>query len=178
MNDKEMLELLKRKPQRGLDTLIGLYSGLLYAVARGRMDASLYGSAQVEDIVADSFSDFYLSLDSFDPDRCSIKSFLCVIARRKAIDAVRSSKLTQLPLDEAEDTLSLEEETEEKELRARLIQEIGNLGEPDSAILIRKYYLGQSSKDIAAALGLSPSNVDTRTHRAVQKLKKIFGGAS
>ena len=34
----------------------------------------------------------------------------------------------------------------------------------------------QSSKDIAKAVGLTVSNVDTRTHRALNKLRKMFGG--
>ena len=46
----------------------------------------------------------------------------------------------------------------------------------DSSILIRKYYLGQSSKTIAEELGMSVSNVDTRTHRAIMKLRTAMGG--
>lgn len=46
----------------------------------------------------------------------------------------------------------------------------------DSSIIIRKYYFGESSKKIADALNLTVSNVDTRMHRALNKLRKLFGG--
>ena len=49
------------------------------------------------------------------------------------------------------------------------------LSKPDREIIVRKFILGQSSKEIAAILGLSVSNVDTRTHRAIKKLKKELG---
>ena len=50
------------------------------------------------------------------------------------------------------------------------------MGHPDSDILFRKYYLGQSSKFIATKLNLTVSNVNTRAHRAVRKLRGKFGG--
>ena len=74
------------------------------------------------------------------------------------------------------DTVDIEGEIAEDELRREVLNAIKNLGEPDSSILIRKFYFGESSKDIANALKLTVSNVDTRTHRSLDKLRKIFGG--
>lgn len=178
MDDRGLITLLKKHPHRGFDALVGQYGGLLYTVVRGRLSAEHFGSGQVEDIVADSFSDFYLNLSTYDPDRCSIKSYLCVIARNKAADVLRKNRVTELPLTETEDVLIVSDTIEDSELRADLLRAIQNLGEPDSVILIRKYYLGQPSKDIAGALDLSPANVDTRAHRAIEKLRKLFGGVS
>ena len=62
------------------------------------------------------------------------------------------------------------------ELRREVIKAVEELGEPDSSIIFRKFYYGESSKDIAKAVGLTVSNVDTRTHRALNKLRKMFGG--
>ena len=178
MGDKELIRLLKKHPNKGFDALTAQYGGLLYTLVRGRLPAERCGSAEIEDIVADTLSDFYLHLDSFDRERCSIKSYLCVIARNKATDVLRKTIPAALPLEEAEDIIDIADDREEAELRAELLREIQNLGEPDSVIIIRKYYLGQSSKDIAVALELSVSNVDTRAHRAVVKLRKIFGGTT
>lgn len=176
MGDKELIKLLKKDPPKGFDILTAEYGGLLYTLVRGRLPAAHFGSAQIEDIVADTLSDFYLHLDAYHPERCSIKSYLCVIARNKAADVSRKTKITQLPLEEAQDTIDIADDAEESDLRAQLIREIRNLGEPDSVIIIRKYYLGQPSKEIAAALDMTPANVDVRTHRAIEKLRKHFGG--
>jgi RNA polymerase sigma-70 factor (ECF subfamily) len=74
------------------------------------------------------------------------------------------------------DNVDFEDELAEHELRREVLDAVKSLGEPDSGIIFRKYYLGQSSKEIADALNLTVSNVDTRTHRALDKLRKIFGG--
>ena len=177
MKDSELLELLRLDPSQGMQTLSVQYAGLVYSVARMRLPENSFGSGEVEDVVADTLSAFYLHLDRYDPDRCSIKSYLCVMAKNRATDILRRSRVISLPLDEEiDDGLDVADGVEESVLRARLIHEIQALGEPDSAILIRKYYLGQGSKEIAADLGLTVSNVDTRTHRAIQKLKMIFRG--
>lgn len=178
MKDGELLQLLRRDPYSGMQTMTGLYGGLLVTVVRARLPVSAFGSGEVEDVVADTLSAFYLSLDRYRSQECSIRSYLCVMAKNRAADVLRRSRIVPLPLDSAEieDSLDVADGAEESELRARLLDEIKRLGEPDSAILIRKYYLGQSSKDVAADLGMTVSNVDTRTHRAIRKLKEIFRG--
>jgi len=178
MKDGELIRLLRRDPYEGMQTLSRLYAGLLYAVVRTRLPKDSFGASQVEEIVADTLSAFFLSLDSFHPQECSIRSFLCVMAKNRAVDCLRASRVTILPTEDVpvDDSLDVADKVEESELRERLIREIRALGEPDSAILIRKYYLCQSTKKIAADLGLTPSNVDTRAHRAIKKLREILRG--
>ena len=181
MKDSELLQLLRRDPVQGMQALSREYAGLLCAVARAKLPASAFGSADVEDVAADTLSDFYLHLDRYDPALSSIKTYLCVMARNRAADVLRRSHIIPLPLDDADgpdDSLDAADSAEEKDLRRRLLGEIKALGEPDSAILIRRYYLGQSAREIAAALGMTASNVATRSHRAIRRLKEIFKGES
>ena len=111
----------------------------------------------------------------------SIKSYLCVLARRRAIDVFRKRERAHgnLSTDDSECFIQLaadERELDEAELRREVLDAVRGLGEPDASIIIRKYYLGESSAQIADALKLTVSNVDTRTHRALNKLRKLFGG--
>ena len=68
------------------------------------------------------------------------------------------------------------EEVAKRDLLVRIWREIYAMGQPDREILVRKYYLGQSSKQIAADMHMTVSNVDTRAHRAIRKLRTKFGG--
>ena len=147
------------------------YGGLVYAVVRRNLPSE-FGSADAEACAADAFGDFYLELDKYDPSKGSIRAWLCVIARHNAIDLARRN--TPLPLDEEIETssCSLESDLEERELRRAVLDEVKSLGDPDREILLRKFYLGEPSKVIAARLGMSVSNVDTRTSRAIEKLRK------
>ena len=181
MEDRKLLWLLHKDPNKGMEQLIEQYAGLVYAVVRGRLTDSYCVSSDIEDCVADVFSDFYCNLSSYDPKISSIKSYLCVLARRRAIDVFRKRERAHgnLSTDDSECFIQLaadERELDEAELRREVLDAVRGLGEPDASIIIRKYYLGESSAQIADALKLTVSNVDTRTHRALNKLRKLFGG--
>ncbi len=183
MEDKKLLRLLHKDPNRGMEQLLDQYTGLVYAVVKSKLDGSYYVSSDIEDCVADVFSKFFGSLADYDPTMSSIKSYLCVIARNHAINVAKRRSLEggislddEQSLSEIADDVMLESELSEDELRRRVLRAVEDLGEPDSSIIFRKYYYGESSKEIAKALGLSVSNVDTRAHRALNKLRKMFGG--
>lgn len=171
MRDDEILGLLREDPEKGLKALTARYGGLVYAVVRRNLGGA--ADADIEACAADVFAEFYLELDKYDPSKGSLKAWLCVIARHNALDAAREIKET-LPLDEEiiSEASSVEGNHENAELRRAVLDEVKSLPEPDREILLRKFYLGESSKEIAARLKMSVSNVDTRTSRAVEKLRK------
>ncbi len=183
MKDEKLLALLKRDPEAGMTKLVDEYGGLVMAVVRGKLSGTRFCEADMEDCAAETFADIFARVDSLDLNEAGLKGRLCVIAKRKALDKLRlfyresaNTPLTpelaaSVPAPGAvEDTLT------EAGNKRELIAAVKALGRPDSEILIRKYFLGQSSKQIAEALGLSAANVDTRTHRAVKKLKESLGG--
>jgi len=184
MDDKYLLQLLRSDPNAGMEHLIDQYAGLVYAVVRRQLEGSGYRSLDVEECAADVFSEFYLGLGKYDPERSGIKTYLCVLAKNNAIDLLRKRDREKMQLSlNGEDTLqlpaedaSMESKLEEAELTNAVIAAIRDLGEPDRSILLRKFYLGESSKEISRGLGLSVANVDTRTHRALKKLRSMFGG--
>ncbi len=166
-----------------MERLMNQYTGLVYAVVKSKLDDSYYVSSDIEDCVTDVFSKFYAELSDYDPKISSIKTYLCVIARNQAINVSKRRNLEGgISLDDEQsllqvaDDVMIDSELAEGELRREVIKAVEDLGEPDSSIIFRKFYYGESSKDIAKAVGLTVSNVDTRTHRALNKLRKMFGG--
>lgn len=183
MADKELMELIARKPERGLELLIKRYSGLVFSVVRGRL-AGLCPAEDIEECVSDTFISFYRSMAGFDPEKGSIKGYLCTIAKRRAAE-LYARKKREAPTvsidDEAAaeltaDEFSIDEAVIEGEARHRIFEAVNALPEPDREILIRKYYLREPSKSIAERLGMSASAVDTRACRALKKLKSELGG--
>lgn len=178
MEERELLDLLRRAPERGMEALMERYGGLVYAVARGRLRGGGFCAADAEGCAADAFSEFYLSLDRYDPAKGSVRAWLCVIARNNALDLLRRRYREGgvVSLDEglaaAEAGAPLESGLEERELRRTALEAVKELDEPDREIILRKYYLGEPSREVAARLGLTAANVDVRSHRAVEKLRK------
>ena len=59
-----------------------------------------------------------------------------------------------------------------KELRTTLLKCIERLGEPDSTIIMQKYFFMRSSKEIGELVSMTPENVRVRNGRALDKLRK------
>lgn len=184
-DDGELLVMLRRTPEQGMELLMDAYTGLLCAVVKHRLSGSQFVSTDVEDCVADAFSSFYAHLDSFDPSVCSIRSYLCVLAGRCAVDVLRRRAPERMNVspDDGDEVLEIpdtdlppDEEAARREFCRQVMQAVERLGPPDADILVRKYCFGQAAEDIASSLGLTVSNVNTRAHRALGKLKKQFGG--
>lgn len=183
MPDDALYQLLKTDPEAGMKALIDQYAPVVYAVVRGKLFSPPFDPSDIEHCTADTFSEFYMELDKYDPARGSIKALLCVMARHNALDLLRRHQaapsgpsLDDETRPEPTDDFSLEGDFEDRETRQALMDAIRSLGHPDRDILVRKFYLGQSSGEIALALNLTVSNVDTRTHRAIRTLRDRLGG--
>lgn len=182
MNDSELIKLLKKDADIGLAELMKCYTGLVCSVIKGA--SSLFSSEDIEEIASDVFFDFYRNIKKYDPALGSIKTFLCVTAKHKAIDLARKQARENgyISMDDEETFLQFAEDftvNEEflgQEERRVLFREIDALGEPDSEIITRKFFFHESSKSIAERLGLTVANVDVRTHRALEKLREKIGG--
>lgn len=179
MQDNKILAALRKNPNAGMKLLMDQYAGLVSAVVRSKMFIPPFTAEDVEDCVADTFIEFYSSLSKYDSEKCSIKAWLCMIARTNALDRVRRQYTSPviLPLDEFADHSGGTHQEEvhlQKETHGRLLDAVRALGQPDREIILRKFYLSQSSKEIAQRLGLTVSNVDTRTYRAIEKLRKAL----
>ena len=181
MEDALLLELLRCDRERGMAALMEQYAPLVRAVVRGKL--APFCPEEVEPCTADTFADFYLDLEKYDPARGSLRAWLCVMARHNALDCLRRRRreADHLSLDGADapqipGDFDLEGDLTDRALRTALLEAVTALGQPDREIMVRKYYLGQSSREIAAALGLTVSGVDTRAHRSIRKLRKRFGG--
>ena len=62
MEDSRLLRLLHKDPSKGMERLMDQYAGLVYAVVKARLTQSFYISSDIEDCVADVFSEFYENL--------------------------------------------------------------------------------------------------------------------
>jgi RNA polymerase sigma-70 factor (ECF subfamily) len=182
MNDTDLIKLLKKDAEKGLAELMNSYTGLVCSVVKSA--SAFFSTEDIEELASDVFFGFYQNLKKYNAELGSIKTFLCIMAKRKALDLAqkRAREKSNISIDDEEtflqfaDELAVEEEFFGKEERRALLREIAELGKPDCEIITRKFFFCESSKQIAERLGLSPANVDVRTHRALAKLREKIGG--
>lgn len=182
--DKKLLELIKKHPNKGMNLLMNEYGGLIFHVVKKRL---LNNMDDIEECVEDVFIEFYSHINSMDLEKGCIKAFLVTIATRRAIDMYRRSKVHQeiYSLDDEYSYIKYmlsesnnnnpEEITIKKDNRDRLLKAVNNLGEPDSQILYRRYYMHQSVKEIAEILGMKSNSVSKRITRALSVLEERLG---
>ncbi len=183
LDEKEMYSLLIKNPEKGLEKIMDQYMSYVYTIVYGKL-STVCNKEDIEECVSNIFCEVYQTRNIIDLEKGSLKSYLAVLSKRTAIDTFR--KLRNVPnnvsLDEfehdwiASDT-NIENDVIKSEVSDLLIQEIKALGEPDSQIIIRKYYFGQTSKMISKALGIKENTINKKVSRALIKLREALGGA-
>lgn len=178
MTDSELLLIISKDKVKGFSLLVDTYSALVYKIVSSVI-LPVGTREDAEECVSDAFLAFYNNLDSVDLDKGSVKGYLALIAKRRAINLYHTLKREQystLPIDEQAD-LGSDEEISNYDTRCVLVAAIKALGEPDSTIITRKYLLGESAKEISEHVSLSPEAVQKRLERCREKLKSVLGGA-
>ena len=175
MTDEQLIRLLRDDPERGFAALIFAYSGYVCAIARSKLGGC--GTEEdIEEAVSDVFLQFYQWMQAHPDADIRIRALLAVIAKRHCIN--RFYALTRQPLCDSFEHLLTEpaDGSPAPDESVLLMQAVLALGEPESSILLRRYYFGQSSKEIGEALGMKPNTVDKKISRSLKKLREQLLG--
>jgi RNA polymerase sigma factor, sigma-70 family len=183
VTDFDLLIELDTNPNRAMDYVLNQYTGLVYSIIHLKI-SSVGTEEDIKECVSDVFMEFYQKATKIDLEKGSIKGYLAILAKHKGIDLYRrlvSAICHNCDMDESCDQLAdnkfdPEENVIKKEQRKLLLQAIQTLGEPDREIFIRKYYLGQKTKEIADILFLRDNTVDKKISRGLKKLRVMLGG--
>lgn len=176
MSQKELIEMLLKDPEKGIEAIIESYSGLVYKIIRHRL--AFLSQSDIEEAVSDVFYDIYRYRSKIDSEKGSLSSFIITIAQRRAVDIFRKRKNEVFSEISDEDMFSSIPDPDnfslKEEERSLLISAVVSLGEPDSTIVFRKYFLGEKHSEIGKILGLSENAVGKRLRKSLEKLKVIM----
>jgi RNA polymerase sigma-70 factor (ECF subfamily) len=147
----------------------------VYAYAAG----ILRDRAAAEEVTATAFERAFRKRARFDPARGEPRAWLFGIARNAALDELRrrgrQAELRAEPADPA--GVAAAEDVEQSERRLLLDTAFGALSGADRELIALKYFAGLDNAEIASVLEISESNVGTRLHRAMSKLREACDGA-
>lgn len=178
MKDEAIIAAIRSRDERAVNYVIDKYSRLLWPIA----DAVLQTVGSVEDVeecVADVFISLWEHPEKYVPERGSLKTFLCILTRSRAIDRYRElSRAQTLPLEEAAlaESAGLQEALVSAETRRELLAAVKALREPEREILVRRYYYNQKPRQIALALGMTVKQVDNALYRTKRDLRQALSG--
>lgn len=171
MSDKELVELLKRDPEKGLAAVVIRYTAYVLKIAWTKLN-NICTQEDIEELVSDVFFSFYQQGQKCDFEIRSLRAYISLIAERRCVDVFRQRIRSEdtLPLDDIDSSL-VSEYNEDYDM---LAEKIKKLGEPDTSIFIRKYFYGQKTAEIARELHMKPNTVDKRISRGLVKLRKLM----
>ncbi len=127
-----------------------------------------------EEVTAQAFERAYRKRSSFDARRGTRRAWLFGIARNAALDELRrrgrQAELFTEPADEV--STPPVEAAEVAVRRAALRSAIAELSARERELIALKFFAGLGNAEIAGVIGIGESNVGTRLHRVLEKLRR------
>lgn len=140
----------------------------------------LHDRSAAEDVTAQAFERAYRKRRAYRPSRGTPEAWLFGIARNAALDELRRGKRRASLESDPEDvgSPSLDDHAETALRREVVRAAVAGLDGSERDLVALKFQGGLSNTEIAATLGLSESNVGTKLHRAVTKLREACRDAA
>lgn len=174
LRDEKVLVEIKERNEQTICWVIEKYSKLLWTV----VDAVLrnVGTQQdIEECVADVFISLWQRPGQFDPQRGRLKSWLCIVARSRALDRYRElSRRNTVSIDDVMiiGRMGVQDYVIREETKKELADAIDELSQIEREILIRRYFYEQKPRDISIALDIPVKQIDNYLYRSKLKLRR------
>jgi len=177
LSDAELLEAMAEGEQDALSELYDRFAANLLALA-GRV---LHNSADAEEVLQEVFIHAWNRADRYDPGRSSVSTWLVLITRSRAIDRLRSRKVTDRTTMAMQREKSNDHTSPEgvgnvlaHERRERVRDEMKKLPQEQRQVLELAFYGGMTQSEIAKVTATPLGTVKTRTLLAMKKLRQAL----
>jgi RNA polymerase sigma-70 factor (ECF subfamily) len=140
----------------------------------------LRDAALAEEVVQEIYLEILREPAGFDPERGSLRAWLLTIARRRAIDRVRSVATARdyderfARLDTGRSGESVEEAVQRHAEHEQVRDAVGELSEQNREMLRQIYWHGLSYRDLALRLDIPLGTLKTRMHQALKRLRRTM----
>ena len=147
------------------------YAGLIVAAVRGVAPAS----SDIDDFTQEVFvrlcKDNFRLLRTYDPSRAGISTWITIVARSTARDALRRRRIESTPIDAVPEA-QLAVDPVEPVRKLKLPEAL--LSPRQQEILAMLYDREMDVAEVAKALGIDPQTVRSAHHKAMLKLRAHF----
>jgi RNA polymerase sigma-70 factor (ECF subfamily) len=172
--------LLAARLAAGDDHALAEVFDRLAPVAYGTALRILGQGTAAQDVVQDVFVELWSHPDRYDPDAGSLRLFLIVLARHRAVDVVRSEvrrtarqqRYQRLTLRERD--ISPAEEVTAAESASMLRAAVSLLPDSQRRVIELAYFEGLTYREIARAVGIPEGTAKSRARLALAKLETVL----
>jgi RNA polymerase sigma-70 factor, ECF subfamily len=174
MTDQRLVAGMVAGDRDSVGALYDRYAPIMLAVAV----KMLGGHREAQDLVHDVFLEAWLHAGDYDPERGSLRSWLLLRLRSRALDCLGRAEATRTrSLDEGDPAVvgsSLAPVIERAD-RIGLREAIGRLEDGVREILERTYFRGLTARAIADQMNVPLGTVRSRLARGLRDLRSALG---
>jgi RNA polymerase sigma-70 factor (ECF subfamily) len=178
ITDNGLTEMLIRRDPAGLEQIMEKYGAHVLGLAT-RILQGICEKEDIEECVSDAFIACWHRIGEYDPSKGSLKTWLLILTKYKALDYRRKMTRNTSPNSEVVEHVANYLDTEQIVLRKEEkeeLQQLIELLEPlDRAVFYKRYFYYESLETIAQSLGLSRKAVESRLGRSRKWLREKMG---
>lgn len=170
---RQLMSRVAARDESALAQIYDLYSSSIYSLLR-RM---LRDESAAEDILQDVFFQLWQIASRFDPNRGSLRGWLLVMARNRAISALRRRPQTDsedIELRLVSPLMPQDTAAAQNELVSQIRSALNQLPSEHSKLFELAYFEGLSHSEIAQRTGQPLGTVKTRLRDTLANLRRVF----
>ena len=168
--DEQMVEAVKGGRRKGQDLMVGRYGQEVFAMIVRQVTDVM----DAQELTQDTFLRAFDHIDSYDPHKASLSTWLCRIAYRLTLDFLKRRRPMIVPIEDSQawqtdisdEQLEAELSTGREERIQRLEQLMDDLL-PDERLLLTLYYFENRPLDECAFI------MDATSHALANRLYRI-----
>ena len=170
MEDRQIIVLLWQRSEEAIPALAQKFGHLIYQIAH-----NLLGNPRdAEECVNDTYLSVWNSIPPKKPD--PMCPYICRIGRNIALNRLRSNTAQkrsayEISLEELEGCISAPSRDDGQALGRAMDAWLDTLNKENRVLFLRRYWFGDSIKDIAAAFQMKENAVSVRLSRLRDSLK-------
>ncbi|HXF71817.1 MAG TPA: sigma-70 family RNA polymerase sigma factor [Actinomycetota bacterium] len=172
-SDAALMRAFARRDPAAAEALYERFASRIYGLGI----VMLGNDAAAQDLVQDTFVKLWRSADRYEPSRGRLDTWVLLVARSLAIDALRRRVLEARTLErvglptEADAGPAPEERAEAEDLALRARRAMEGLSPGQRAALELAYFGGKTSAEVAELEGIPLGTAKTRIRTALLKLR-------
>jgi RNA polymerase sigma-70 factor, ECF subfamily len=176
MDDLEAIRRLKRGDLGGLEMLMERYQ---VKAARAAFLIT-HDPSMAQDVVQETFIHIYQRINQFD-ETLPLEPYLIRSVINASLNAARGDKRRASLDDENElenlldRAASVESQVEFVQLQQAVLDALSKLSPRQRAVIVQRYYLDMSEREMALTLGTAPGTVKWLLNAARQRLRHLLG---
>ena len=171
-SEPELVQLLRQRSQHVFSYLYDNYSGALHSIILNIVNEEELAN----DVLQEVFVKIWKQVESYDPGKGRLFTWMLNIARNAAIDTVRSKSYqnSRQNRELTEEVYAAGGTSETKSDQIGLRRIVHNLKEEYKVLVELSYFQGYTQDEIAKMLGIPLGTVKTRLRTALIQLREII----